>query len=523
MGQNSSLQDDLSPFLPSDLEEVFSEATNSNDEISRTRDSASDLSLDEGTSDLDSELESVVSDETESEAGRLLAARIPPELFDNILFYVNVHCRSGTYLERKRGGRTSRDMHNNLTQCSLVCLFWANKCREHMFSERTLKINSYEDAEIFRRYVIGGCPRLTPVHQLISQIVVYQDYKSGRSFLHLLNLLNIQDKLNSLLINGPVPDGFHPAKLDTPHWSIPLCIVVPSSFLKKRIILENVHLPSFYHVTKYIRHFSCAAYMELTAITWDGSTPHLLPHASNAVAGRCRPRSLGISVNGVCTHPTHLAVTALMLNPNCPLHRLSDEERVWMIKFMTLLWGNEPNPNVRIAFDVSEQATTMDLYPFHFVFEEAPSTDRSASALRVVGVHAYIWSTSDDLPFAKLPANFDALVNHARTHPTIRALVVLSDSLDCLQNSVKPFVEVLALATETIELVLAYEKEEERQAVGVDLFTLKPSGAYSLLRSQFRADFALHRQPEGRIWADLPYEWQSQSLEVLRRELKKRR
>lgn len=122
------------------------------------------------------------------------------------------------------------------------------------------------------------------------------------------------------------------------------------------------------------------------------------------------------------------------------------------------------------GFNVSEQATTVELDRFHFVFEEAPSTDRSASALRVVGIHAYIYN---------VPANFDALVNHASIHPTIRALVLLFDSSDRLQEFVKPFVEVLTLTTqaETIELVLAYEEGRENKAVGVDLVTLKPNGA----------------------------------------------
>ncbi len=125
----------------------------------------------------------------------------------------------------------------------------------------------------------------------------------------------------------------------------------------------------------------------------------------------------------------------------------------------------------------------MHLYPFRFVFEEAPVTDRSASALSVVGMHAYIMYTTD------LPAHFDALVDHARTQPTIRALVLLFESLSHLEESVKPFVQVLGPASETIDLVLAYEAKNwmERKAVSVDLVTLEPNGASpvaSLLRLQ---------------------------------------
>ncbi len=110
----------------------------------------------------------------------------------------------------------------------------------------------------------------------------------------------------------------------------------------------------------------------------------------------------------------------------------------------------------------------MELEPFGFVFNGAPLKDRPASALSVVGMCAYIHS---------LPVNLDPLLNHARTHPTIRSLVLLFDSLDRLEQSLKPSAEVLTLASETIDLVLAYEMEEERKAVGVDLVTLEPNGA----------------------------------------------
>ncbi len=117
----------------------------------------------------------------------------------------------------------------------------------------------------------------------------------------------------------------------------------------------------------------------------------------------------------------------------------------------------------------------MELGLFCFVFEEASSKpeDRSVSALNVVGMHAYIY----DSIYSTVPIDFDALVNHDRTRSTIRALVLLFDSIDHLRNSVKPFAEVLALETETIELVLAYEDKEERRAVCVNPVTLEPNGA----------------------------------------------
>ncbi|KAI0797433.1 hypothetical protein BC629DRAFT_1734336 [Irpex lacteus] len=364
-------------------------------------------------------------------------------------------------------------------------------------------MKSYEDAEIFRRYVVGGCLKLTPVHQLITNIKVTQNYSGvwvsqgserQSSFIHLLYLPAIQDKLDQLFIKGPVPAGFNPAKLDTPHWGIPPSVVVPSSFLRNNIEIRTVHFPSFSHVIKYIRHFLCAAYIMFNTITWDAHRVHLiLPHASSTIICRRRPRSLHIRIMGG-TDAVHLALAAVMMNPNCPLHRLSEEECVWMIKFMMLLWGDKKDPYVYIGFNVSEQATTMHASVFHFVFEEAPATDRPDSVLSVTGIYVYISS---------LPVNFDALVNHTRTRPTIRALVLLFDSLDYLQESLKPFLEVLTLAGETIDLVLAYEKKKECTAVGVDPFTLEPND---------------------RIWEDLGgWFGELKSLEILQRQLKKKR
>lgn len=123
----------------------------------------------------------------------------------------------------------------------------------------------------------------------------------------------------------------------------------------------------------------------------------------------------------------------------------------------------------------------MELRPFHFVFEGATPTDRSASALSVVGMCAYIHKHSTFL------ADFDVLVNHARTGPSIRSLVLLFDSFDLLRQPLNPLVEVLAPVSETIEILLAYETKEEHKAVGVDLVTLELNGALpvaSLIHSQ---------------------------------------
>ena len=127
--------------------------------------------------------------------------------------------------------------------------------------------------------------------------------------------------------------------------------------------------------------------------------------------------------------------------------------------------------NALSEFDVSENATTMYLRPFYFVFEEAQaSVDGPTSPLSVVGMRTYTY---------KLPSNFDALLAHARTRPTIRAVVCLYHSLNDLQHNPTPFLDALSPTTESIGLVLAYEevKGSEYRAVGVNVATLEPDGA----------------------------------------------
>ncbi|KAI0748973.1 hypothetical protein BC629DRAFT_129786 [Irpex lacteus] len=404
-------------------------------------------------------------------------AHIPPELFDNVLFYVNVHralqARDGG-LSRGSGRPSSYDALTDLKRCSLVCRFWANRCRQYMFAGRTLEIYRSEDAEIFRRYAIGGCAALIPVHQLIGEIQVYLRYDGLiNSFLHLLYLSVIRQKLRLLSIHGPIPTGFHPAKLDTPHWGSPPSVVLPRSFLRNQIRVSHIHLPSISHVSKYLRHLICAADIILHLVTWDGEMPISLPGASNAVYRRRKPLSMKISASH-CTDNINLALTAAMINPGCPLHRLSDQDRVWITTFLRLSWTSKRVPRVHIAFDVLEQEATIEMYypgSFGLILNDAPATDtnRPATHLRVVGIHAYI-------NISVLPIQFDTLFDRIRTRPTISTAVILFESLYCMKTVIQRYPDLFRPDAEYVRLVLAYADWEQYRAVGIDLTTMKPNG-----------------------------------------------
>lgn len=423
----------------------------------------------------------------------LLAASIPQELFRNILFYMSD--ASDGKLRRVSEGPSSNDTLAGLKQCSLVSRFWASECRKRLFSGKILVIKCYDDADMLRRYTIQGCARLTPVHQLITRIDVYQGYHQS-PFLRLLYLPVIQEKLAWLEIQGPSPHQFNPAKLDTPHWNSPPSIVLPRSFLKHGVNVANLDLPSFHHVTKYISHFSSVTHLNLDGITWKGEMPTSLPYKSDVVSRR------QVKAHSMCitTYENKdnllLALTALMLTWQCPLHRVSDVERACMIAFMDLLWKDRKNPYVRIGecsiglfaprdtigltsstfseYNVSEsqRMTKMHLgHNFDFIFEDMPLAHEPTPSLRVAQMHVYI-------PHFELPNDLklEALIDHVRSHPSIRVLVLLFGSFWHLHRVMEPYRSDFERANDSLKVVLAYLEPPDHEAVGVDPVTMQPNG-----------------------------------------------
>ena len=194
--------------------------------------------------------------------------RLPPELFDNIIFHA---------------GHTRQSRHDKYTGigavtkvCSLVCRHWANGSRWYLFFERTLMIDSFEKATDFVQYTLRGSPALVPLYKLIRGIKVCQEYSTPRSFCHLFHLYKslIGLQLSELTITGPIPPSFPSRLLGTPHWSLPPSAVTPPSLLPYHTIhLYHMHLPSFAHVAKYIGHFANASVHTLffRQLTWDTS------------------------------------------------------------------------------------------------------------------------------------------------------------------------------------------------------------------------------------------------------------
>lgn len=115
-------------------------------------------------------------------------------------------------------------------------------------------------------------------------------------------------------------------------------------------------------------------------------------------------------------------------------------------------------------------------YPgsFGLILNDAPATDtdRPATHLRVVGIHAYI-------NISVLPIQFDTLFDRIRTRPTISTAVILFESLYCMKTVIQRYPDLFRPDAEYVRLVLAYADWEQYCVVGIDLTTMKPNGECS--------------------------------------------
>ncbi|KAI0084587.1 hypothetical protein BDY19DRAFT_909660 [Irpex rosettiformis] len=291
------------------------------------------------------------------------STRIPPELFDTILFYLCLGYNPGRWSNDTSSCR-------QITMCSLVCIRWANLCRQVLFCKRKLTIHSSEEVQTFVKYATQGCPSLIPIHTLIESISVEQRYDIRYSFCNRIYMLKAKYgiRLSELSLIGPVPEEFPSSGLDTPHWGLPPSVITPPSLLSYNSIrVHNVHLPSFRHVCKYVRHFAQAGSIGLSGLTWDTDGPEpQLPFY--------RRGSRKVKNRSFCSKPSVLAVSDVRLQElwgknsgSCHLRTQGPEE-------------SEELPIIRISADLGP-AWYLTFHLCNLAAENAQTSD-----VHVVGV-----------------------------------------------------------------------------------------------------------------------------------------
>lgn len=259
-----------------------------------------------------------------------MGANIPPELFDIIVSYVIELCdERGSALWSMRRIATvnsAKDWRHPIKLCSLVCRHWANICRRRMFSGVTLTLTSPDDVEILKKYAIHGCPKLLPILQLIGSIVVEQTYEASRSFCH-VTLPAASDKLRELRLFGPIPAQFsQQLKLDSPHWSYPPHAITTPSLLQYDVVsVRDIHLPSFAHIVRYVRHFIHAEQCRFKKWTWEKDTPQIFRYLSRRSKQQSEWKSIEVDASE-CKNNFLLCLQAAVTHPSFLLHALPRDE-----------------------------------------------------------------------------------------------------------------------------------------------------------------------------------------------------
>ncbi|KAI0782473.1 hypothetical protein BC629DRAFT_1519796 [Irpex lacteus] len=474
-------------------------------------------------------------------SGVNLPEQLPPELFDGVLFYLD-ETRSALaglqvqppYLRTLRrcqqGDRKEDGLLEGLRAGSLVCRYWANSCRRSKFSRSLLCIESSDDADIFLKYAREGCSSLDPLYRIIGGLTVRQGYNTANSFVHRLHCitqLNREHKgfgirLHELMLYGPIPEGFPCHNIATPHWSVPLAVITPSSLLAYETIgVSNIHFPSFEYVMKYVTHLIRAT-EEVNAekLTWDESTvtPVSIPRLAKKNP-LIRPGFFEITARG-CTDNLRLCLYTALARPDCPLHWLPDVGRI-LRAIMSLcelcpagdqstqnrwLYWDSKSSNVSkytklsivlgLYDNADSESNSKDLEDtrpdFHFIFAIQPLDRAPPALLHLVGWHIVI-SESNIPPdlinklvllteYSAAPLvsveitfeNYEALKAWVWAHPSINAsppnIPIVYILICCRTNTNNVF----------LHIPLA---DEEGDCLQIDTTTLEPIGTsqFSLL------------------------------------------
>ncbi|KAI0094179.1 hypothetical protein BDY19DRAFT_911536 [Irpex rosettiformis] len=442
------------------------------------------------------------------------AADLPPELFGNILFYVDLHhrhlmdskWRGDIHLRRRQEKQDGGGILYDLKMCSLVCRHWANHCRRYVFLDVTFVISSAEDAEIFKTYATRGCPSLVPVHQLIRRILVEQRYDAPRSFCHILHPLrplmrhNPDIENSELHLIGPIPDNFPKVFLNGPHWSFAPSAITPPSLLQSYhlVRLSDIHLPSFAHAIRYARHFKYAGSIEFAKLTWTTDGSYSLPRFSRAHFHQDqREGFLHVSTVG-CTDNVRLGMQVAMAHPEIQ-RWLSADARLWVVSLVSFFkeayaFLQILNPICRVGRFRHRLTLSLDsdddsshhidcVFTFSNLSLPNPIPGDSIFGLRVRGDY-------DDGPTGGIPLDLDSLVSHLETHSTPHIVVFSFRSYAQLQMCMKPFRPMARPHTSYETYVLVCNRTddsdlgylfpelsiEEGAHVRVDPVTLAPTG-----------------------------------------------
>ncbi|KAI0339041.1 hypothetical protein BDW22DRAFT_1361950 [Trametopsis cervina] len=249
------------------------------------------------------------------------AADLPPELFE-IIIRNAVGVGGGRYDPNYKAVTI-------LCRCTLVARSWAKFARPILWGEVLKKqtANESSHARMLIETKLRGCPRLTPVIDLLTGIHAKLTFHEERSWLHtfLTAIPDIRSKLTEVTLIGFGPSTSIP--LTTPHWGTPFSTAgLPPLAHLASLDLSHLHFDQFSDLLRLLRHFSCPKDINMSDLTWD-KTDIPLHWPPQSIHSKHSTGTMCIYANR-CTDNTLAAIAAHALDARLPLRKLPPHEQL---------------------------------------------------------------------------------------------------------------------------------------------------------------------------------------------------
>lgn len=255
------------------------------------------------------------------------AARIPPELFPSII----------DHLDPERFARLPRSDVRGELNWSLVCVSWAQQCRQVFF--QGIWIGTMKQAAGFRNLVMGVCSkRLTPLVDLIESMVVeHRLYADARALFPTVGALLPRlppSKLRQFRVWGPALKLSADVRLRSPLWATPsrfAHLLAPYRELR----LFYLHFASLGDVARFVDHFPHLEELELYRVAWDKNDVHVVTPSQVAPRPNARRSLRSIDVVECTDDLLSWQLLALGPKPRTVLQLLSPDDLQTILRILS--------------------------------------------------------------------------------------------------------------------------------------------------------------------------------------------
>lgn len=199
------------------------------------------------------------------------AADFPPELFKVILEALH---HPGSWHETLET-QVDASKHE-ITNCGLVCKYWAKTCQEKLFDSLTLR--DHRDEAQLQAFLDNPSSKVGQYMREINVSVDSAEAYLSEPWIH--HLLSLRGKVKSgareveVKLQGPLPPKIK--VLRTLHWLLPRSYPGFSS-QAHTVSLDNIHFRSFKDLVHLVSELRSMTSLSCRCLTWLGETSTLPP------------------------------------------------------------------------------------------------------------------------------------------------------------------------------------------------------------------------------------------------------